>query len=141
MPRRVRAFVPTLLLCAVACAKGSTESAAPSNEPVRVEVTNRHPLAVEVYALGTGIERRIGTVEPGMKASFVVPPNLTTSGDVVLQVSPAASNQRFRSGELLHAGAGGRGQLDLLRHLHAFERGGGHAHDHGLVRRQREARN
>jgi hypothetical protein len=103
VPRRVRALIPILLLCAVACAKGSTESAAPSNEPVRVEVVNRHPLAVEVYAFGTGIERRLGTVEPGMKASFVIPPNLTTSGDVELQVSPAASNQRFRSGGLLLA--------------------------------------
>lgn len=103
MPRRVRALIPGLLLCAIACAKGSTESAAPSNDPVRVEVVNRYPLAVEVYAFGTGMERRLGTVEPGMKASFVIPPNLTTSGDVQLQVSPAASNQRFRSGELLLA--------------------------------------
>jgi len=58
---------------------------------------------VEVYAFATGMERRLGTVEPGMKASFVVPPNLTTSGDVELQVSPAASSQRFRSGSLLLA--------------------------------------
>ena len=49
------------------------------------------------------IERRLGTVHPGMNGSFVIPPNLTTSGGVELQVSPAASNQRFRSGELLLA--------------------------------------
>jgi hypothetical protein len=101
--RRVWALAPGLLLCAIACGKGGAESPGPSNEPVRVEVVNRHPLAVEVYAFGTGIERRLGTVEPGMRASFVVPPNLTTSGDVELQVSPAASKQRFRSGELLLA--------------------------------------
>ena len=97
------ALVPSLLLCVTACGKGGTESPGPSNDPARVEVTNRHPLAIQVYAFGTGIERRLGTVEPGMKASFVVPPNLTTSGDVELQVSPAASNQRFRSGPLLLA--------------------------------------
>jgi hypothetical protein len=100
---RMLALVPSLVLCAIACGKGGTESPGPSNDPVRVEVTNRHPLAVEVYAVGGGIERRLGTVEPGMKASFVIPLNLTTSGDVQLQASPAASNQRFRSGELLLA--------------------------------------
>ena len=100
---RMLALIPGLVLCAMACGKGGTESPGPSKDPVRVEVTNRHPLAVEVYAFGTGIERRLGIVEPGLKASFVVPPNLTTSGDVELQVSPAASNQRFRSGPLLLA--------------------------------------
>ena len=103
MVRRMLALVPSLLLCAIACGKGGAENPGPSNDPVHVEVTNRHPLAVEVYALGTGIERRLGTVEPGMKASFVILPNLTTSGDVELQVAPAASNQRFRSGPLLLA--------------------------------------
>ena len=103
MLRRVWALVPSLLLCTIACSKGGTASPGPSNDPVRVEVVNRHPLAVEVYAFATGMERRLGTVEPGMKASFVVPPNLTTSGDVELQVSPAASSQRFRSGSLLLA--------------------------------------
>ena len=103
MLRRVWALVPSLLLCTIACSKGGTASPGPNNDPVRVEVVNRHPLAVEVYAFATGMERRLGTVEPGMKASFVIPPNLTTSGDVELQVSPAASKQRFRSGELLLA--------------------------------------
>jgi len=101
--RRVWALLPNLLLCALACGKGGTEAPGPSSDPVRVEVVNRYPLAVEVYAFATGMERRLGTVEPGMKASFVVPPNLTTSGGVELQVSPAASNQRFRSGQLLLA--------------------------------------
>lgn len=103
MLRRVWALVPSLLLYTIACSKGGTASPGPNNDPVRVEVVNRHPLAVEVYAFATGMERRLGTVEPGMKASFVVPPNLTTSGDVELQVSPAASSQRFRSGSLLLA--------------------------------------
>ena len=103
MLRRVWGVAPCLLLLATACAKGSTESPTPIDSPVRVEVTNRHALAVEVYALGNGIERRLGTVHPGMNGSFVVPANLTTSGGVEFQVSPAASNQRFRSGELLLA--------------------------------------
>ena len=101
--RRVWTLAPSLLLFAIGCGKGGTESPGPSNDPVRVEVTNRHALAVQVYALGSGIEHRLGIVEPGMKASFVIPANLTTSGDVEIRVSSAASNQRFRSGELLLA--------------------------------------
>ena len=69
----------------------------------RVEVINRHALAVEVHAVGNGIDQRLGTVHPGMSARFVIPANLTTSGGVELQVGPTASNQRFRSGELLFA--------------------------------------
>lgn len=103
MFRKVWALVPCLVLGTVACGKGATEGPTPDHSPVRVEVTNRHPLAVEVYAVGNGIERRLGTVHPGLSARFEIPPNLTTSGDVELLVSPAASNQRFRSGELLLA--------------------------------------
>jgi hypothetical protein len=100
--RRVWTLVPGLLLTA-ACARGGTDGPQPSDSPVRVEVTNRHALAVEVYAIGNGITQRLGTVHPGLNAHFVIPANLTTSGGVELQVAPTASNERFRSGELLLA--------------------------------------
>ena len=104
MFRRVGVIVPGLLLLAAACARG-TGADAPnaSTHPVRVEVTNRHALAVEVYAVGSGMEQRLGTVHPGMNARFTIPFNLTTSGGVELLVGPEASNQRFNSGELLLA--------------------------------------
>jgi hypothetical protein len=94
-------LVPLLLLPAVACAKGAPEEAGPSDSPVRVEVTSHHALPVEIYAVGSGINHRLGTVDPGMSANFVVPDNLTHSGAVELQAS--ASNQRFRSDRLLLA--------------------------------------
>jgi hypothetical protein len=100
----VWALVPSLLLCASACGKASgTDAPTPNDSPVRVEVINRHALAVEVHAVGHGIDQRLGTVYPGLSARFVIPANLTTSGGVELQVWPTASNQRFRSGELLLA--------------------------------------
>jgi hypothetical protein len=99
----VWALVPSLLLCASACAKGGTDSPNPHNSPVRVEVTNRNPLPIEVYAVGNGIEHRLGTVHPGMNAQFAIPANLTTSGGVELLAAPTQSKQRFRSGELLLA--------------------------------------
>ena len=96
-------LVPVLLLSGSACARGGLEEAAPSDSPVRVEVTNRNALPVEIYAVGNGITRRLGTVHPGMDAHFAIPANLTTSGGVELQAGPAASSNRFSSGELLLA--------------------------------------
>ena len=103
MLRRVWTLVPSLLLCASACAKGGGEGPNPTDSPVRVEVSSRHALAVEVYAVGGGTSRRLGTVHPGMSAQFAIPSNLTTSGSVELEVSPTASRERFRSGRLLLA--------------------------------------
>jgi hypothetical protein len=101
--RRVWMLVPVLLLHAHGCGKGDPEEPAPSDSPVRVEVTSHHALPVEIYAVGTGIRQRLGVVHPGMSAHFVVPGNLTHSGSVELQASPTASNQYFRSDKLLLA--------------------------------------
>jgi hypothetical protein len=96
-------LAPVLLLSAAACARGGGDEPHPSDSPVRVEVTNRHALPVEIYAVGSGISQRLGTVHPGLDAHFVIPANITSSGGVELEASPVASNERFRSGELLLA--------------------------------------
>ena len=104
MLRRVWMLVPLLLLCTTACARGGgADEPHPSDSPVRVEVTNRHALAIEVYAVGNGISQRLGTVHPGMNAHFAIPANITNSGDVELEAAPNASRQRFHSGPLLLA--------------------------------------
>jgi hypothetical protein len=86
-----------------ACARGGSDEPRPNDSPVRVEVTNRHALPVEIRASGNGINQRLGTVHPGMDAHFVIPANITKSGGVVLEAGPTASSQRFRSGDLLLA--------------------------------------
>jgi hypothetical protein len=96
-------LVPVLLLHTLACAKGDPDEPGPSDSPVRVEVTNHHALPVEIYAAGAGTSQRLGVVNPGMSAHFVIPGNLTHSGSVELQASPTASTQRFRSDRLLLA--------------------------------------
>ena len=102
MLRRLSMVVSVLLLSTAGCARGgSTDEPHPSDSPVRVEVTNRHALAVEIYATGGGTSRRLGTVLPGMSAHFAIPANITTAGDVELEAGPNASPQRFRSGPLL----------------------------------------
>ena len=103
MLRGMWTLVPSLLLCVNACSKGGTDSPNPSDSPVRVEVINRNPLPIDVYAVGSGIEQRLGPVHPGMNAQFTIPANLTTSGGVDLVATPTQSNQRFRSGKLLLA--------------------------------------
>ena len=104
MLRRLWMVVSVLLLSTASCARGGgADEPHPNDSPVRVEVTNRHALPVEIYAVGGGTSRRLGTVHPGMNAQFAVPANITTAGDVELEAGPNASGQRFRSGPLLLA--------------------------------------
>ena len=95
--------VPALLLAGSACARRGGGGPEPAESPVRVEVTNNYALAVEIYAVGSGITHRMGTVHPGMAGRFVVPQNLLGAGGVELQARPGASGQPFRSGQLLLA--------------------------------------
>jgi hypothetical protein len=98
-------LVPGLLLTGSACARGGGDgdSPQPNDSPVRVEVTNHHALPMEVYALGSGITHRLGTVHPGMASHFVVPRNLVGNSSVRFEARPGGSGQPFRSGDLLLA--------------------------------------
>jgi hypothetical protein len=99
-------LVPGLLLAGSACARGGGEGESetpPNNSPVRVEVTNNYALPIEIYAVGSGITHRMGTVHPGMAGRFVVPQNLIGSGSVELQARPGTTKPPFRSGPLLLA--------------------------------------
>jgi hypothetical protein len=58
---------------------------------------------MEVYASGSGINHRMGTVHPGMGGHFVIPQNLVGSGSVQFEARPSGGGQPFRSGEILLA--------------------------------------
>jgi hypothetical protein len=104
MLRRWVILILGLLLVNSSCARGGGDgSAQPVDRPVRVEVTNNHALPMAVYAVGSGITHRMGTVHPGMEGNFVVPQNLLGSGGVELQARPNAAERAFRSGQLLLA--------------------------------------
>jgi hypothetical protein len=97
-------LVPGLLLACSACARGGGEGEpTPNDSPVRVEVTNNYALPIEIYAVGSGITHRMGTVDPGMAGRFVIPQNLIGSGSVELQARPGTTKPPFRSGPLLLA--------------------------------------
>ncbi len=100
---RLRVLVPGLLLAASACSRSGAGEVRPSEGPVSVEVTNRYSLPMEVYALGSGITQRLGTVHPGMNSHFVVPQNLIGQGSVRFEARPSGDGQPFRSGDILLA--------------------------------------
>jgi hypothetical protein len=101
--RGLRILAPALLLTASACAHSGGEELQPTGSPVSVEVTNRHALPMEIYAIGSGITQRLGTVHPGMGGHFVVPQNLVGNGSVRFEARPSGNGQPFRSGEILLA--------------------------------------
>jgi hypothetical protein len=109
MLRGLGILVPALLLTASACARsgGGGDEVKPSDIPVYVEVTNQHALPMDIYALGSGITHRMGTVHPGLAGRFVVPQTLVGNGSVELEARSSGAGQPFRSGDLLLApGAG-----------------------------------
>ena len=103
MLRGLGLLIPGLLLTASACAHSGGGEVQPTDSPAYVEVTNQHALPMEIYALGSGITHRMGTVHPGMAGHFVVPPNLIGNGSVQFEARPSGSGQPFRSGDILLA--------------------------------------
>lgn len=100
MLRGLLLIVPALLTVP-ACARSGGGQAAPSAGTVEVAVTNRNALPMEVYASGSGINHRMGTVYPGMDGHFVLPQNLVGNGSVQFEARPSGGGQAFRSGEVL----------------------------------------
>jgi hypothetical protein len=99
----LRFVVSALLLTASACSHSGAGQAAPSAGSVEVQVTNQNALPMEVYASGSGIRHRMGTVNPGMDSHFVIPQNLVGGGAVQFEARPSGGGQSFRSGDVLLA--------------------------------------
>ena len=103
MPRRSWILIAILLIAGQACRRASDEEPAtptPVKAPVSIEVVNNQPLPVEILIAGSGINHRLGTVHPGMKAHFEVPPAMVGSGSLELQAVSTGSRPA-RSGPLL----------------------------------------
>ena len=96
-------LVVPALLTVPACAHSGGGEAAPTAGTVEVAVTNQNALPMEVYASGSGINHRMGTVHPGMDGHFVIPQNLVGNGSVQFEARPSGGGQPFRSGEVLLA--------------------------------------
>lgn len=103
MRRRALVLVVGLLTSVDACAPRPAEVVEPALNPVRAEVTNNFALAMEVFAVGSGINHRMGTVHPGMVGRFVLPLNLIGGNPVEFQAHTLGTRQQFRSQALLLA--------------------------------------
>jgi hypothetical protein len=100
-------FIAGLVLASSACAYGlgtAAESKRP-NEPggaVQLYVTNSSGGPMEVYAAGSGILYRVGTVHPGLAGRFVVRPAMIGNGTVEF-VARSGNGPLLRSGRILVA--------------------------------------
>lgn len=99
-----RVIVLGLVLVSSACAHrgGAAEAPAPSraNTEVRVNVTNHYSISVDIYALGSGIRQRLGSVAPGMASSFVLPEAMVANGRVELAADIGPNDNPVWSGEV-----------------------------------------
>lgn len=93
-----------LLVTGVACAhhRGGAPGPGPVQPAaVHLNVTNNSPLPMEVYAVGSGINFRMGTVSPGLASHFVFPPSMIGNGPLEVQARPSGGGDLIRTGPLL----------------------------------------
>ncbi|HWA15681.1 MAG TPA: hypothetical protein VG817_04555, partial [Gemmatimonadales bacterium] len=67
-----------------------------------VAVVNNFALPVEITITGGGTTIRLGTVHPGMSATYVLPPVMVNAGSTVFSANPG-NRSVYHSGELLIA--------------------------------------
>lgn len=80
------------------CMQGNNSAAVrPIDVPVYLYVTNNNALPVVITIGGGGSTYRIGTVHPGMKTKFTIPPNYVGGQSVELNAANSAGGS-FRSG-------------------------------------------
>ncbi|MEO8200298.1 MAG: hypothetical protein ABI679_07250 [Gemmatimonadota bacterium] len=105
MRRGLWFLVPVLLVAVPACRHaqkdGETTKPTPVRLPVQVEVKNNFALPAEIFVVASGTSQRLGTVHPGMRAHYTIPPGLTGNGSVVIEARASSTNQVGRSGPLL----------------------------------------
>ncbi len=99
--RRAALVLTLLLAAAAACSRTGGTDTLPPLSAVEVRTTNNYALPVEIFASGSGIRQRLGTVHPGMSADFRLPPNLVGGGAIEFEAQPASNGQPFRSGQVL----------------------------------------
>jgi hypothetical protein len=106
MSRRSWVVLPLLILALPACRRGANEAPLPADpvaSPIQIEVQNNHALPVDLFIVGSGVNHRLGTVHPGMNASFRVPPGMIGNGSVELLAQSSAHRQPARTGPILLA--------------------------------------
>ncbi len=89
---------------------------APEGTPVHVLVTNNYTLPITVFAAAGGTNYRMGTVNPGMNADFILRQAMMGNGPVEFLADPNNGDPPFRSGALLLA-PGETVEIQIEQHL------------------------
>lgn len=96
-----------VVLASSACAYGlgTATDTRRAHEPwgaVQLNVTNHSGGPMEIYAAGSGMSYRLGTVHPGLNGRFTVRPGMILNGPVEF-VARSSNGGLFRSGLILLA--------------------------------------
>jgi hypothetical protein len=97
-------LIAGLLVTGVACANHrgrTTDPVAMRPGAVYLNVTNNSSLPMVVYAVGSGISYRMGTVSPGISSRYTFPPSMIGNGPLEVQARPSGGGDLIRSGQLL----------------------------------------
>ena len=107
MQRRSWMLIAGLVVLGAACAHGgaagNTSETEPAGREIRLNVTNRYALPVDVYAVAAGTSYRMGTVSPGIGSHFVLRAGMVGLGPVEFVAHPAGGEPPVRSGRLVLA--------------------------------------
>jgi hypothetical protein len=85
------------------CSKPQADHPAPEADraPSYVEVANHFALPVEIFVSGGGSVRRLGTVHPGMRAHYTLPPTFGNGNTVEFRADAGPGQVMYRSAEML----------------------------------------
>lgn len=85
-----------LALCGVlalaGCHRGTGEAAVPPEAPVPLMVTNHFGQSMEVFVAGAGMVQRLGIVNPGTTARYIIPRSFVGVGRVEVHANPPGRN-------------------------------------------------
>lgn len=106
---RVKILIAALVIGASAggCARNAMNdtSAQPAAEAATLQVTNDYDLSMDIYVRANGHITRLGTVNTGMKDTFVLDPSMLVGGFAEVLAQPPGGGRVATSGNLpIHAG-------------------------------------
>ena len=75
-------------------------SAQPAARAVTVSVENDYMLAMDIYAVSSGVTNRLGSVGPGMTRTLLLDPSFMPTGFVDIVAQPAGGGRIVSTGQL-----------------------------------------
>ncbi len=102
----IRAIVAALVIGSAAVGCGRTGGAydqatgQPAAQAITVSVQNDYMLAMDIYAVSSGVTHRLGQVGPGMSQVLVLDPGYMPNGIVDIVAQPPGGGRSVDSGTI-----------------------------------------